>query len=47
MERKKEVLTICENLENKINASLNSLLNIDITTDINAYLKLLDYLKGE
>ena len=24
----------------------NSLLDIDITTDINAYLKLLDYLKG-
>ena len=49
MERKKEVLKICKNLENKLNANISSytLLDIDITTDINAYLKLLDYLKGE
>lgn len=47
MERKKEVLKICENLENKLNANISSLLDIDITSDINAYLKLLDYLKGE
>ena len=47
MERKKEVLKICKNLENKLNANASSLLDIDITTDINAYLKLLDYLKGE
>ena len=46
-ERKKEVLKICKNLENKLNANASSLLDIDITTDINAYLKLLDYLKGE
>jgi len=47
--RKKEVLKICKNLENKLNANISSytLLDIDITTDINAYLKLLDYLKGE
>ena len=47
MERKEEVLKICKNLENKLNSSISSLLDIDITTDINAYLKLLDYLKGE
>lgn len=47
MERKEEVLKICKNLENKIKSSISSLLDIDITTDINAYLKLLDYLKGE
>ena len=48
MERKKEVSKICKNLENKLNANIsNTLLDLDITTDINAYLKLLDYLKGE
>ena len=48
MERKKEVLKICKNLEKKLNANIsNTLLNLDITTDINAYFKLLDYLKGE
>ena len=47
MERKKEVLKICKNLENKINRNISNLFDIDITTDINAYLKLLDYLKGE
>ena len=46
-ERKKEVLKICKNLENKLNGNISSLLDIDITTDINAYLKLLDYLKEE
>lgn len=47
MERKKEVLKICKNLEKKLNANISSLIDLDITTDINAYLKLLDYLKGE
>lgn len=47
MERKKEVLKICKVLENKLNSEICSLMDIDITTDINAYLKLLDYLKGE
>lgn len=47
MQRKKEVLKICKNLENKINNMITSLIDMDITTDINAYLKLLDYLKGE
>lgn len=47
MERKKEVLKICKNLENKLNSNISSLFDLDITTDINAYLKLLDYLKGE
>ena len=47
MERKKEVLKICKNLEKKLNANISTLLDLDITTDINAYLKLLDYLKGE
>lgn len=47
MQRKKEVLKICKNLENKLNKSITSLIDLDITTDINAYLKLLDYLKGE
>ena len=47
MERKKEVLKICKNLEKKLNSNISSFLDLDITTDINAYLKLLDYLKGE
>lgn len=47
MERKKEVLKICKNLEKKLNSTISSLIDLDITTDINAYLKLLDYLKGE
>ena len=47
MQRKKEVLKICKNLENKLNKSITSLIDLDITTDINAYLKLLDYLKDE
>ena len=47
MERKKEVLKICKKLENKLNANISTLIDFDITTDINAYLKLLDYLKGE
>ena len=47
MERKKEVLKICKNLEKKLNSTISSLSDLDITTDINAYLKLLDYLKGE
>lgn len=40
-------LKICKNLENKLTSMITSLIDIDITTDINAYLKLLDYLKGE
>ena len=47
MKRKNAVLKICENLENKLNSTITSLIDIDITTDINAYLELLDYLKGE
>lgn len=47
MERKKEVLKICKNLEKKLKFYYSSLIDLDITTDINAYLKLLDYLKGE
>ena len=48
MERKSEVKKICANLEDKINAEISSLIiDVDITTDIDAYLKLLDYLKGE
>lgn len=47
MERKKEVLKICKELEKKLITSISSLIDLDITTDINAYLKLLDYLKGE
>lgn len=47
MERKKEVLKICKELEKKLFTNISSLIDLDITTDINAYLKLLDYLKGE
>jgi hypothetical protein len=47
MERKKEVLKICKELEKKLVTTISSLIDLDITTDINAYLKLLDYLKGE
>jgi hypothetical protein len=47
MERKKEVLNICKHLETKLINSIDSLIDLDITTDINAYIKLLDYLKEE
>ena len=47
MERKKEVLKICKELEKKLTTTISSFIDLDITTDINAYLKLLDYLKGE
>ena len=47
MERKKELLKICKELEKKLVSTISSLIDLDITTDINAYLKLLDYLKGE
>ena len=47
MERKKEVLKICKKLENKLISNISGFVDLDITTDINAYLKLLDYLKGE
>ena len=47
MKRKKEVEKICKNLERKLNSNITSLIDLDITTDINAYLKLLEYLKEE
>lgn len=47
MERKKEVLKICKKLENKLISNISGFVDLDITTDINAYLKLLNYLKGE
>lgn len=47
MERKKEVLKICKKLENKLISNISGSVDLDITTDINAYLKLLNYLKGE
>lgn len=47
IERKKEVLKICKNLENRLNINIISIDTLDIATDINAYLKLLNYLKGE
>ena len=46
MERKLEVKKICANLEDKINAEISSI-DVDITADIDVYLKLLDYLKEE
>ena len=45
MKRKKEVIQICKNLENKLNVNITSLIDLDITTDINAYIMLLNYLK--
>ena len=47
MKRKKEVEKICKKMEQKLIANITSFLDIDITTDINAYLKLLEYLKEE
>ena len=47
MERKKEVLKICKNLENRLNQGITKIPDYDITTDLDAYLKLLDYKKGE
>ena len=43
----KEVLKICKKLENKLISNIFGSVDLDITTDINAYLKLLNYLKGE
>lgn len=47
MKRKKEVEKICKKMEQKLIADITSFLDIDITTDMNAYLKLLEYLKEE
>ena len=47
MERKKEVLKICKNLENRLNQGITKIPDYDITADLDAYLKLLDYKKGE
>ena len=44
---KKELNKICKNLENRLNQGITKIPDYDITPDIDAYLKLLDYLKKE
>lgn len=48
IKRKKAVIKICENLEDTLNQEIiGRLQGFDIIPDIDAYLKLLDYLKKE
>lgn len=43
----KELTKIIKNLENRLNQGITKIPDYDITTDVDAYLKLLDYKKGE
>ena len=43
----KELNKICKNLENRLNQGITKIPDYDITADLDAYLKLLDYKKGE
>ena len=43
----KELNKICKNLENRLNQGITKIPDYDITSDVDAYLKLLDYKKGE
>ena len=47
MEMKKEVKEIIEDLQNKIHQNLVSLIDTDVTNDVECYLKLLKFLKEE
>lgn len=43
----KELTKIIKNLENRLNQGITKIPDYDITADVDAYLKLLDYKKGE
>ena len=43
----KEPTKIIKNLENRLNQGITKIPDYDITSDVDAYLKLLDYKKGE
>ena len=43
----KELTKIIKNLENRLNQGITKIPDYDITADLDAYLKLLDYKKGE
>ena len=50
IKREKELNKICKNLENRLNLGITKIPDYDITdirADVEAYLKLLDYKKGE
>ena len=47
MEMKKEVKEIIKDLQNKIHQNLVSLIDTDVTNDVECYLKLLKFLKEE
>ena len=43
----KELTKIIKNLEDRLNDGITKIPDYDITADVDAYLKLLDYKKGE
>ena len=43
----KELTKIIKNLEDRLNTGITKIPDYDITSDVDAYLKLLDYKKGE
>ena len=47
IERKQEIMKLCEKFEEKISQSLSPLLDIDVTDDVNSYIKLLEFLREE
>lgn len=47
IKRKKQIEALCNSLENSINADICSHIGIDITNEVNALIKLLQYLKEE
>lgn len=46
-ERKKEITKLCEKFEQKISECLSSLLDIDVTNEVNSYIKLLEFLRED
>lgn len=47
IKRKKQIETLCNSLEQKINNSVTSFMDIDIKSDVESLMLLLEYLKEE
>lgn len=47
IKRKKQIEKLCNSLEKKIQTTIESFMDIDIKSDVESLMLLLDYLKGE